>query len=91
MNTQSNKQVEPKTTISSRIPTHIIQDIDNIATETQRSRSFHIKQALELYAEKYQNEIEDIYIEKIIEDRLKTPKNQYFEGKQVMQDLGIDF
>ena len=38
-----------KTTISSRVPAHIVNGIDNIARTTERSRSFHIKKALELY------------------------------------------
>jgi hypothetical protein len=38
------------TTISSKIPTKII---DEIAKMTQRNRSFHIKKALELYLGNY--------------------------------------
>ncbi|MBE8190126.1 MAG: hypothetical protein HAW58_04590 [Candidatus Thioglobus sp.] len=37
------------TTISSRMPTHIVNGIDDIAKITEHSRSFHIKKALELY------------------------------------------
>jgi predicted transcriptional regulator len=51
MNTQS--KTKSKITISSRIPTRIVQEIDNIARATQRSRSFHIKKALEFYIEEY--------------------------------------
>lgn len=84
MNTQ------PTTTISSRIPTHIIENIDNIAKKTQRSRSFHIKQALEIYSQQMQD-FEDYEILQNIESRLKISKKNYLDGEEVIQELGIDF
>jgi RHH-type rel operon transcriptional repressor/antitoxin RelB len=45
--------ITAKITISSRIPTKIIENIDEIAKITQRNRSFHIQKALELYLDNY--------------------------------------
>jgi predicted transcriptional regulator len=79
MNTQS--KTESKITISSRIPTHIIENIDNFAKDTQRSRSFHIKKALELYS----NSIKKI--------PTKTPKIDLYDDEILLNDweeLGIE-
>jgi len=39
------------TTISVRLPEKIAKDLSQVATETERSKSFHIQQAIELYLE----------------------------------------
>jgi RHH-type rel operon transcriptional repressor/antitoxin RelB len=36
-------------TISLRIPDHLASELNNIARETERSKSFHIQKAIELY------------------------------------------
>jgi len=41
------------TAISVRLPEMIVLDIDEIAQETERSRSFHIQKAVEIYIKEY--------------------------------------
>ena len=41
------------TAISVRLPEKIVLDIDEIAQETERSRSFHIQKAVEIYIKEY--------------------------------------
>ena len=41
------------TAISVRLPEKIAHDIDEIAQETERSRSFHIQKAVEIYIKEY--------------------------------------
>ena len=36
-------------TISLRLPDHLANELNDIARETERSKSFHIQKALELY------------------------------------------
>lgn len=36
-------------TISLRLPDHLADELENIAKETERSKSFHIQKAIELY------------------------------------------
>ena len=37
------------TTISVRIPDRLKKELDNIAKETERSKSFHVQKAIEFY------------------------------------------
>jgi len=37
------------TTISLRLPDHLADELENVAKETERSKSFHIQKAIELY------------------------------------------
>ena len=41
------------TAISVRLPEMIALDIDEIAQDTERSRSFHIQKAVEIYIKEY--------------------------------------
>lgn len=70
------------TTISSRIPTHIIDNIDDIAKTTQRNRSFHIKKALELYVKNYA----DLQISL---DRLQDSNDKTISLKEMRQKLDV--
>jgi len=36
-------------TISLRLPDHLANELENVAKETERSKSFHIQKAIELY------------------------------------------
>ena len=41
------------TAISVRLPEKLAMDIDEIALETERARSFHIQKAVEMYIKEY--------------------------------------
>jgi RHH-type rel operon transcriptional repressor/antitoxin RelB len=41
------------TAISVRLPEKLAMDIDEIALETERARSFHIQKAVEMYIQEY--------------------------------------
>ena len=41
------------TAISVRLPEQLAMDIDEIALETERARSFHIQKAVEMYIKEY--------------------------------------
>ena len=71
-----------KITVSSRIPTEIINHIDEIAQTTQRNRSFHIKKALEMYVENYA----DLQISL---DRLQDAKDKTIGIDQMRATLNV--
>jgi RHH-type transcriptional regulator, rel operon repressor / antitoxin RelB len=39
------------TAVSVRMPDELVRDLDSVAKTTERSRSFHIQKALEIYLE----------------------------------------
>jgi RHH-type rel operon transcriptional repressor/antitoxin RelB len=39
------------TAVSVRMPDELVRDLDSVAKATERSRSFHIQKALEIYLE----------------------------------------
>ncbi len=39
------------TAVSVRMPDSLVQELDSVAKTTERSRSFHIQKALEIYLE----------------------------------------
>ncbi len=39
------------TAVSVRMPDDLVQELDSVAKTTERSRSFHIQKALEIYLE----------------------------------------
>lgn len=78
------------TTISSRIPTDIIQHIDSIAKTTERSRSFHIKKALELYCVSFDNNLTELPSQstQTALSELKTKKGKTFANvNELFADL----
>jgi len=39
--------------ISVRVPEKLVTELDDVAKETERSRSFHVQKAIEAYLEDY--------------------------------------
>jgi RHH-type rel operon transcriptional repressor/antitoxin RelB len=70
------------TAISVRIPKELADQVDGIAKETERSRSFIIQKALESY-------IEDYADLQVALDRLRDKTDAIVTGKEMRKTLGL--
>jgi RHH-type rel operon transcriptional repressor/antitoxin RelB len=70
------------TAISVRLPKDLAEQLDGIAKEIERPRSFIIKKALESY-------IEDFADLQIALDRLHDKSDAVISGKELRKSLGI--
>jgi len=70
------------TAISVRLPKNLADQLDGIAKETERPRSFIIQKALESY-------IEDFADLQIALDRLHDKSDAIISGKELKESLGL--
>lgn len=70
------------TAISVRLSKELAEQLDSIAKETERPRSFIIQKALESY-------IEDFADLQIALDRLRDKSDPVISGKELRKSLGI--
>ena len=70
------------TAISIRLPKVLADQIDSIAKETERPRSYIIQKALESY-------IEDYADLQVALDRLHDKTDPVVSGKELRKDLGL--
>jgi RHH-type rel operon transcriptional repressor/antitoxin RelB len=70
------------TAISVRLPKNLADQLDVIAKETERPRSFIIQKALESY-------IEDFADLQIALDRLHDKSDAIISGKELRESLGL--
>jgi RHH-type rel operon transcriptional repressor/antitoxin RelB len=70
------------TAISVRLPKNLADQLDGIAKETERPRSFIIQKALESY-------IEDFADLQIALDRLHDKSDAIISGKKMRESLGL--
>jgi RHH-type rel operon transcriptional repressor/antitoxin RelB len=70
------------TAISIRLPKVLADQIDSIAKETERPRSYIIQKALESY-------IEDYADLQVALDRLHDKTDPVISGKELRKDLGL--
>jgi RHH-type transcriptional regulator, rel operon repressor / antitoxin RelB len=70
------------TAISVRLPDALAEQLDGIAGETDRPRSYVIQKALESY-------IEDYADLQIALDRLHDPNHTWISGKELRKRLGL--
>jgi RHH-type rel operon transcriptional repressor/antitoxin RelB len=70
------------TAVSIRLPDVLAKELDHIAGETERPRSFHIQKALESY-------IEDFADVQVALDRLRDPKDPVVSGRELRKSLGL--
>ena len=70
------------TAISVRLPKELARQLDTIAKETERSRSFIIQKALESY-------VEDFADLQIALDRLRDTNDPVVSGKEMRKSLGL--
>ena len=70
------------TAISVRLPQEIADQLDSIARETERPRSFIIQKALEAY-------IEDYADLQVALDRLHDKTDPVITGKSLRKSLGL--
>jgi RHH-type rel operon transcriptional repressor/antitoxin RelB len=70
------------TAISVRLPQYLADQLDGIAKETERPRSFIIQKALESY-------IEDFADLQIALDRLHDKSDTIISGKELRESLGL--
>lgn len=69
-------------TISLRLPDHLASELEDIAHETERSKSFHIQKAIELYLQ----ERADL---QIALDRLNDTSDPIISATAMRKKLGI--
>jgi RHH-type rel operon transcriptional repressor/antitoxin RelB len=70
------------TAISVRLPKKLAEQLDDIAKETERPRSFIIQKALESY-------IEDFADLQIALDRLHDKSDPILSGRELRKSLGL--
>ncbi|MCC7519364.1 MAG: ribbon-helix-helix protein, CopG family [Verrucomicrobiae bacterium] len=70
------------TAVSIRLPDVLAKELDHIADETERSRSFHVQKALESY-------IEDFADVQIALDRLRDSKDTVVSSREMRKSLGL--
>ena len=70
------------TALSVRLPDGMTQELDQIARETERSRSFHVQRALE----KYIQEFADV---QIALDRLRDQQDPVISSRDLRKSLGL--
>jgi RHH-type transcriptional regulator, rel operon repressor / antitoxin RelB len=70
------------TAISVRIPQKLADQVDGIAKETERSRSFIVQKAIESY-------IEDYADLQVALDRLRDKSDTIVTGKEMRKSLGL--
>ena len=68
--------------LSIRLPEPLAKELNQIAEETERSRSFHIQKALENY-------IEDFADVQIAIDRLRDPRDPVVSSRELRKSLGL--
>lgn len=70
------------TAVSIRLPDILARELEQIADETERPRSFHIQKALESY-------IEDFADVQIALDRLRDQKDPVVSRREMRKSLGL--
>ena len=70
------------TAVSIRLPDIIAKELNHIAEETERPRSFHVQKALESYI----NDFADV---QIALDRLRDQKDPVVSGREIRKSLGL--
>lgn len=68
--------------VSIRLPDIIAKELDHIADETERPRSFHVQKALESY-------IDDFADVQIALDRLRDQKDPVVSSREMRKSLGL--
>ncbi|MBU0716499.1 MAG: ribbon-helix-helix protein, CopG family [Verrucomicrobia bacterium] len=70
------------TAVSIRLPDIIAKELNHIAEETERPRSFHVQKALESY-------IDDFADVQIALDRLRDQKDPVVSSREMRKSLGL--
>ena len=68
--------------VSIRLPEIIAKELNHIAEETERPRSFHVQKALESY-------IDDFADVQIALDRLRNQKDPVVSSRDMRKSLGL--
>jgi len=69
-------------TISVRLPENIANHLADVASETERSKSFHIQKAIEMYLE----EFADV---QIALDRLRDKDDPLISSEELRAEVGL--
>lgn len=72
----------PSTTISIRLPEDIARLLDEIARETERSRSFHVQKAIVTYLEEFADT-------QVALDRLRDKDDKVITAQEMRKVLGL--
>ncbi len=70
------------TAVSIRLPNNLAKELDQIAEETERPKSFHVQKAIETY-------IEDFADVQVALDRLRNPKDPVISSRELRKSIGL--
>ena len=70
------------TAVSIRLPDVLAKELNHLADETERPRSFHIQRALESY-------IADFADVQVALDRLRDQKDKIISSREMRKSLGL--
>jgi len=68
--------------VSIRLPDELVEQLENVARDTERSRSFIVQRAIESYLEDYA----DL---QVALDRLRDKSDRTVSGDELRKSLGI--
>lgn len=73
-------------TITCRVEEEIDERLDRLASETQRTKSFYVRQALLNSLE----DMEDVYLADQVIERIRSGKEKTYSMEEVEASLGLD-
>jgi len=68
--------------VSIRLPDELVEQLENVARDTERSRSFIVQKAIEFYLEDYA----DL---QVALDRLRNKSDRIVSGDELRKSLGL--
>lgn len=68
--------------VSVRLPNNLAKELDQIAEETERPKSFHVQKAIETY-------IEDFADVQVALDRLRNPRDPVISSRELRKSIGL--
>ena len=73
-------------TVSIRLTREVEQRLDNLATQTGRSKSFYLRELIEGGLD----DLEDYYLADATMERLRKGQEKMLDSDQVRKELGLD-
>ena len=68
--------------VSIRLPDELVEQLENVARDTERSRSFIVQRAIEFYLEDYADF-------QVALDRLRDKSDRIVSGDKLRKSLGL--
>ena len=71
---------------ATRLPDELSERLTMLAQQTDRSRSYYLRKALEIYID----ELEDIYLAETILERVRRGEEPTYTLDEVEREIGLD-